>query len=53
MLSVERMDWLERNGIEWPTEYSYVSQDSDTVTLRHRKSRKLRTLRKDLRNSKF
>ena len=53
MLSMERMDWLERNGVVFPCEYSYVSQDSDTVVLRHRKSRKLRTIRKDIRNSKF
>lgn len=53
MLSMERMDWLERNGVVFPCEYSYVSQDSDTVVIRHQKSRKLRTIRKDIRNSKF
>lgn len=53
MLSMERMDWLERNGVVFPCEYSYISQDSDTVVLRYRKSRKLRTIRKDIRNSKF
>lgn len=53
MMSLEQMDWLERNGIKWPTEYVVAYQDSDSVVIRHRKSRKLRTLKKDIRNSKF